>query len=193
MHLRFLLPTVRQPRITLQRCLEYVGLGCFLAQFRLTTAPRNLKPGGWAEIHDIFPVVFSNDSTAGEDHPIHTLYRLIEGPFSELYRWNFGIASHVADVLRDVGFVNVTVRHNAIPIGRWHQDPRMKEMGVFAQSLISDWAVTMLTRHETLGLDSGEADHLGRCILDAFNNPQMHAQHDWIDVWAQKQPAPGNA
>lgn len=89
-------------------------------------------------------------------------------------------------MLRELGFVNVTLRHNAIPIGRWHHEPRMREMGMFTQSLLSDWTATMLTRHETLGLDSEEAYKLGQCILDAFNDPQTHAQHDWIDVWAQK-------
>ncbi|KAM4056644.1 methyltransferase [Hirsutella rhossiliensis] len=112
-HLRFLLPTIRWPRTLLQRCLE------------------NLKPGGWAEVHDIVPVTFSDDGTAGDDHPVHALYRLIEGPFSRLYGWNFQVPSDVADMLRELGFVNVTI----------------------------------------------------------------HAQHDWIDVWAQKPPlqvAPDN-
>ncbi|KND87901.1 hypothetical protein TOPH_07464 [Tolypocladium ophioglossoides CBS 100239] len=168
MHLRFLLPTVRRPRQILQRCLE------------------NLKPGGWIEIHDLVPKIFSDDGTAGDDHPIHTLYQQIDGPFSSLYGWNIHFPANLASTLREMGFVNVSAKHNAIPIGRWHREARLREMGVFAQSLLSDWLVTMLIRHETLGLNAEEAHKLGQDILDAFNNPQIHAQHDWLDIWAQK-------
>lgn len=188
MHLRFLLPTVRRPRQILQRCLEYafpIAFSCF-DRARLTSRSRNLKPGGWIEIHDIVPEVFSDDGTAGDDHPIHTLYKLVDGPFSSLYGWNFHFPANLADTLRLIGFVNVSVRHNAIPIGRWHREAKLREMGLFAQSLLSDWLVTMLTRHETLGLNAEGAHKLGQDILDAFNNPQIHAQHDWLDVWAQK-------
>ncbi|PHH84062.1 hypothetical protein CDD83_2555 [Cordyceps sp. RAO-2017] len=170
-HLRFLLMTVRRPRSILRRCLE------------------NLKPGGWVEVHEIIPVAFSDDGTAGDGHPVHALYRLIEGPFSTLYGWKFGIAADLGDMLRELGFVNVTVRHNAIPIGRWHHESRMREMGIFAQSILSDWVITMLTRHETLGLDADEAQDLGQRIIDAFDNTRIHAQHNWVDVWAQK-PTP---
>ncbi|KAL3955453.1 hypothetical protein ACCO45_011016 [Purpureocillium lilacinum] len=70
MHLRFLLPTVRRPELLLRNCLE------------------NLKPGGWIEIHDIIPKIFSDDGTAGDNHPIHILYKHIDGPFSSVYGWN---------------------------------------------------------------------------------------------------------
>ncbi|KJZ77971.1 hypothetical protein HIM_02608 [Hirsutella minnesotensis 3608] len=167
-HLRFLLPVVHGPRRILERCLE------------------NLKPGGWIELHDIVPATFSEDGSMRPEHPLQTLYRLIEGPFSKIYGWNFQVAPLVSDMLRELGFVNITVKHNAIPIGRWHHQPRMREMGMFTQSLLSDWAVTMLTRHETLGLDFDGAQRLGQSILEAFNDPRIHALHDWLDIWAQK-------
>ncbi|OAQ86721.1 UMTA methyltransferase family protein [Purpureocillium lilacinum] len=168
MHLRFLLPTVRRPELLLRNCLE------------------NLKPGGWIEIHDIIPRIFSDDGTAGDNHPIHILYKHIDGPFSSVYGWNLQFPPSAPRILESLGFVNITVRRNAIPIGRWHNDARLREMGVFSQSLLSDWLVTMLHRYETLGLDADGAHKLGQDILDAFNNPRIHAQHDWLDVWAQK-------
>ena len=149
-------------------------------------ATRNLKPGGWIEVHDIITEAISEDGTADRTHPIHALYDLVNGPYADLYGWDLHFSAKVPQVLRELGFANITATYSLIPIGRWPHDRRCREMGIFSQSLISDWAATMLHRYETLGLNAEEAYRLGQDILDAFNDPQVHAQHRWIDVWAQK-------
>ena len=132
------------------------------------------------------PFVNSEDGTAEDDHPMNAFYRLVEGPFTNIYGWNLRFPFHIVDTLRDAGFVNIQEQHTQVPIGRWHSEPRMREMGMFCQSICEDWITAMLPRFDVMGLSEGDADELGHQLFDAFNNPRIHAQLDWIDCWAQK-------
>ncbi|EFY84812.1 UMTA methyltransferase family protein [Metarhizium acridum CQMa 102] len=107
-HTRALLPTLRNPKLVLRRAFE------------------NLKPGGWVECHEIVSSVFSEDGAVNRGHPLHKMYDLINGSFSEVYGWNLHIAAQIPDVLREIGFVSITQRQNKIPLGRWHHDARMR-------------------------------------------------------------------
>lgn len=134
----------------------------------------------------MIPFVVSDDGTVGDDHPMNILYSLVSGPFTEVFGWNLHIPKQIPEILKQEGFINVQERHTMVPIGRWHSDAKQREMGLFAQSICEDWVVTLLTRHETLKLSQEEANDLGQKILDAFNNPRIHARLDFIDCWAQK-------
>lgn len=147
---------------------------------------RNLKPGGWIEIHECIPFLSSEDGTVDDDHPMNKLYRLLDGPFTRVFGWNLRFPCQIMETLQEVGFVNLQERHSLIPLGRWHHETRMREMGVFSQDLCTDWIIALLSRNETMGLTVEEADELGQNILDAYNNPRIHGQLDWIDCWAQK-------
>lgn len=131
-------------------------------------------------------VVFSNDGTAGDDHPINVLYRLIEGPFTNIYGWNLGFPKQIAETLHQVGFINVQERHNHFPLGRWHPEADMRVLGLFNQSIVWEWAVAMLSNNEALELDEEQAETLERDIYEALNNSRIHAQLAWVDCWAQK-------
>ena len=146
---------------------------------------RNLRPGGWIEIHEAIPFVSSDDDTA-DDHIFNEFYRLVEGPFTNTYGWNLRFPFHIVETVRELGFVGIQERRTKIPIGRWHRETRMREMGMFCQSICEDWVSALLTRHEIMGISEQEADRLGHGIYEAFNNPRIHAQLEWIDCWAQK-------
>ncbi|CAM1511271.1 Fc.00g087840.m01.CDS01 [Cosmosporella sp. VM-42] len=167
-HIRALLQTLRDPRRLIQRSFE------------------NLKPGGWIEIHEIVPFVFSDDGTAEDDHPMNEFYRHVEGPFSETYGWNMRFPFHIVDTLHEAGFINVQEKHTASPVGRWHSETKMREMGMFCQTICEDWIAAMLQRNDLMGMTEEAADALGHEVFAAFNNPRIHAQLDWIDCWAQK-------
>ncbi|KAM5360238.1 hypothetical protein ACJZ2D_013895 [Fusarium nematophilum] len=167
-HIRALLQTLRRPRQLLERAFE-----C-------------LKPGGWIEIHEVLPHVFSTDETVDDGHPMNKFYRLIEGSFTNTYGWNLRFPYHIFTTLREIGFANVQQRHSHTPIGRWHHEAKMREMGIFTQNITEDWIVSLLSRTEVMGLSEAEAEELGQSVFDAFNNPRIHAQYDWIDCWAQK-------
>ncbi|KAM0362512.1 hypothetical protein ACHAO7_006164 [Fusarium culmorum] len=167
-HVRAVLQTLRKPRQLLERAFE------------------KLKPGAWIEIHEIVPFVFSDDDTAGYDHPMNKFYRLVEGPFTELYGWNLRFPFQIVQTVADVGFINVNERHAFTPVGRWHQEAKMREMGIFTQNILEDWVTAMLDRPSIMGLTEEEAHELWHSIFETFNNTRIHAQLDWIDCWAQK-------
>ncbi|KAF7558990.1 hypothetical protein G7046_g5181 [Stylonectria norvegica] len=167
-HIRALLQTVRDPTKIIQQSFD------------------NLKPGGWIECHEAIPFVKSDDGTVDDTHPLNTFYRLVEGPFTNTYGWNLRFPLQIVDTLKEKGFINITEKRTSVPIGRWHQEARMREMGMFCQIIAEDWITSLLPRTDTMGLTEEEADKLGRSLFDAFNNPRIHASLDWIDVWAQK-------
>ncbi|KAK9436996.1 UMTA methyltransferase family protein [Metarhizium brunneum] len=171
-HTRALLPTLRNPKLVLRRAFE------------------NLKPGGWVECHEIVSCVFSEDGAVNRGHPLHKMYDLINGSFSQVYGWNLQIAAQIPDVLREIGFVGVAQRQNKIPLGRWHHDAKMREMGIFNQIIHSEWLPSMLLKHEAMGISADEAESVGQEILDAFNDPNVRSYNVWLDCWAQK-PLPG--
>ncbi|KAF5258214.1 hypothetical protein FOXYS1_11231 [Fusarium oxysporum] len=144
------------------------------------------QDGAWIEIHEIVPFVFSVDGTAGDDHPMNQFYRLVEGPFTTIYGWNLRFPFQIVEALRDVGFINVNERHSYTPVGRWHQEAKMREMGIFTQNILEEWVTAMLGRPDIMGVTEEEAYELGHSVFETFNNTRIHAQLDWIDCWAQK-------
>ena len=119
---------------------------------------------------------------------MNVLYRLVEGPFTDIYGWNLQTSRHIPQLLEEAGFINVNIKHGRVPLGRWHHETRMREMGMFNQTVCGDWATALLGRPATLGLDEEEAVQLAQGLFDAMNNPAIHAYMDWVDVWAQKPP-----
>ncbi|EGX92821.1 UMTA methyltransferase family protein [Cordyceps militaris CM01] len=167
-HCRFFMQVIRDPKRMVDTIFD------------------RLRPGGWIECHDIVAEVYSKDASVGKDHPINQLYHLIDGPFTEVYKWNLHIVLELPSLLREAGFVNVSTRRNKIPIGRWPSEHSEREMGLFQQTIILDFALAVLARHDILGLDQDEAAELGQQVVDCVHDPGMHAYMDWADVWAQK-------
>lgn len=144
-----------------------------------------MKPGGWLELHEIVPPVTSEDGTA-DGHPLQRLYDLVAGPFARTYGWDVYFPNRIPDVLRELGFINVSEKHSHVPLGRWHHEPRMREMGMFNQNIVMDWVTAILVKHEDMELSEDQANMLIQEIVDAVNNPRIHAAIDCGIYWAQK-------
>ncbi|KAK3182322.1 hypothetical protein K4F52_006324 [Lecanicillium sp. MT-2017a] len=170
-HCRFLVQVIRNPRKLIANIFE------------------KLKPGGWIECHDIFPTAYSDDGTTDPQHPVNELYTVVAGPFTALYSWSLHVVADLPDLLHEAGFINIVQKKNKIPLGRWHKNPKMREAGMFHQAIFMDFAIAVLAKREALGLDDEEANALGQRLLDACNNPEIHAYCDWADTYAQKPPA----
>lgn len=147
-----------------------------------------LRPGAWIEVHEVVPFVkWEEGSEDHGDHPMDAVYRLLEQPpFTELFGWNLRFPEKIVENLKEIGFVDVREKHTMVPIGRWHTEPRMREMGMFCQNLCEDWIRALLDRHSSLGLSEEEANEMGQRVFDSFNDPRIHVRLDWIDCCAQK-------
>jgi hypothetical protein len=154
---------------------------------RLTVVvARNLRPGGWAEFHEIDSLATSDDDTVDGKHPLNILFRLMESRWAVTFGWDIRIIGKVPEMLQQAGFVNIQIRHNRIPVGRWHHESRMREMGMFSQTIAQDWSTAVLTKHDSLGLSEEQADTMFEEITDKLNDVSVHCLLDWVDVWAQK-------
>lgn len=126
------------------------------------------------------------DGTVDEHHPLNALYRLVDGPFAKVYGWQIRFPFEMPQILRDVGFINIKQQKYPIPIGRWHTESKMREFGMFHQAVTTEFVVAMMAKHELMGLDKDEANTFGQSILDAFDNPNIHAVVNWGAICAQK-------
>lgn len=117
---------------------------------------------------------------------MNKIYGLVAGPFSEVYKWNLPVVHTLPALLREAGFVNITTQKTEIPIGAWPSEHSRREMGLFQQAIVLDFALAVLAKRNILGLDQDEAAELGQQVLDAVHDPKIHACTDWADVWAQK-------
>jgi hypothetical protein len=130
--------------------------------------------------------VYSEDGAVNSEHPLHKLYALIEGSFATVYGWNLQIPNQLPGLLRELGFVNVSQKRNEIPLGRWHRDAKMREMGLFSQIIQAEWLPNMFVKHDALGITADEAQRLEKEILDAFDDCHLRTYQIWMDCWAQK-------
>lgn len=146
----------------------------------------NLRPGGWIEFHDIDTLVISEDGTSDDRHPLNILYSLLANGYATTYGWDLRIVNKIPAMLEKAGFINIQVRHNLVPVGRWHHNARMREMGVFSQTICLDLAIAVLGKHDVLGLNEKQADALFQDISIWLDDASLHSSIDWVDVWAQK-------
>ena len=88
---------------------------------------RNLKPGGYVEVidfdnHDSFLSYFDPDG------PTARFMKALNAGMKKAGR-PFGLVHLMPRLLRDAGFVNVSVSEKTIPMGAWPDDPEEKKIG----------------------------------------------------------------
>lgn len=57
---------------------------------------------------------------------------------------------------------------------------------MFNQNIVMDWVTAILVKHEDMELSEDQANMLIQEIVDAVNNPRIHAAIDCGIYWAQK-------
>ncbi|OBT72693.1 hypothetical protein VF21_08799 [Pseudogymnoascus sp. 05NY08] len=91
---------------------------------------RHVKPGGWVEWHEKYPLFLSDDGSLKDDCAIAkwgtTFFEAAE---------NFGTSATSPKNLKrltiDAGFVDVEEHILKIPVGPWPKDKRLKNIGLF--------------------------------------------------------------
>ena len=137
----------------------------------------------------MLPMIYDEQGAPLAEHPMNRLYDLLDGPFTRIYGWNLRVAYRVRALLEAAGFVNIRERVVLVPIGRWHHEARMREMGLFALSTAEDFATAMLTRHETVNLTEQQAGDLSHQIVTALNDVRRHCHYKSVNYWAQRPPS----
>lgn len=90
----------------------------------------HVKPGGWVEWHEKYPLFLSDDGSLKEDSALSkwgsTFFEASE---------NFGTSAsspkHLKRWMIDAGFVDVEEHVIKLPVGIWPRDKRLKNIGLF--------------------------------------------------------------
>lgn len=155
-----------------------------------TACRRNLKPGGWIEIQDIYPRLFSDDDTIPPDYAVRHFYAVVGNVLSERYGFDVRVMERLPELLESLGFVNVQKKVFHMPLGEWARDSRLRLLGGLFREVFVDFAGAMAARPLVeAGLDKEEIDELVRAASAAAGNRRIHAYAPIHFVWAQKPPA----
>lgn len=127
----------------MRRALEQVSLAQNPLHRSSPTNPscplRHLRPGGWFEMQEVYHYPISANKSMPPTHPVAQYWSLINEGLSSL-GINFHAAAdgRLADMMRDVGFVNVTERVLQIPIGTWPKNKVLKTVGLYWRTILID-------------------------------------------------------
>lgn len=132
------------------------------------------------------PEVTSEDGAIIESHPLNAAYRLIDQPYGRDFGWNLRTAKRIPELLEAAGFVNIQVRHKMTPFGRWHHETKMREMGMFCQTIQEDLVMALLSRPEMLGMSQDDAKEYTKRFFETAGDLTIHACMDCLSVWGQK-------
>ncbi|KAK4124828.1 S-adenosyl-L-methionine-dependent methyltransferase [Parathielavia appendiculata] len=99
----------------------------------------HLRPGGWFEMQEVYHFPISVNNSMPPDHPVAQYWSLINEGLGNL-GINFHAAANgrLAEMMRDVGFVNVTERVLQIPIGTWAKNKVLKTVGLYWRTILVD-------------------------------------------------------
>ncbi|KAK4191993.1 S-adenosyl-L-methionine-dependent methyltransferase [Podospora australis] len=151
---------------------------------------RNLKPGGWVEIQDIYPKVGSDDNTMPEDYPPKKFYTTLGPVLKELYGFDLSILENLPERLQRMGFINVERKVFHMPLGEWPRDKYLRMLGGYFREVFLDFVAAMAQRPLVeAGLDRAEIEELVTATKNAVANRRIHAYVPIHFVWAQKPPA----
>lgn len=106
--------------------------------------------------------------------------------FSKRFQWDIMLPLQIPAMLREAGFINVVETKNAVPIGRWHRETKMRELGMFHHSITIDVVSAVMAKHAAMDMDAEEATRFTDQVKQALDNPRIHGIIDWSGIWAQK-------
>jgi hypothetical protein len=117
----------------------------------LSTAFSNLAPGGYFESHEIYPTPYTSPSNLplSSDHALRNYTNTLDEAFMALPK-PIRVANKLAKWYAEAGFVDVHEVVYELPLGTWHDDPRMKHIGEINLKIweegVSGWAMAVMTR-----------------------------------------------
>jgi hypothetical protein len=112
---------------------------------------RQLKPGGWLELHDIGCPIECDDGSIPKDAPLMRWNELLISAASKFGR-QLDVASGHKKRLEDAGFKGVVGIKEKWPQNPWPKDPRYKELGKWVLASFHEGLTAMSMALLTRGL-----------------------------------------
>ncbi|PGG97220.1 hypothetical protein AJ80_09725 [Polytolypa hystricis UAMH7299] len=148
----------------------------------------NLKPGGWLEMQEYETWVKSDDGTLEQAVVLVEWQKLLEETTAAMSGKRFNLAMELKQVCVEAGFVNVEDHVFKCPIGTWAKDPKLKEIGRYAQlhilEAVEPFTIAILTR--MLGQSFEEAQATIAGVKADLKSRKHHLYATYHFITAQK-------
>lgn len=148
---------------------------------------RSLKPGGWIELQELRLAVQCDDGTMPDDYDFATFLGKLKHGFSKFGINLLGMERN-QELVRDAGFINVQEKVWKVPVGTWPMDRRMKMIGRYNRSVISDGLRGFCVAAFTRGLmwTEAEVEVFLVEVRKSLMNSSIHSYCTFHAVFGQK-------
>ncbi|KAL1837042.1 hypothetical protein VTJ49DRAFT_4331 [Mycothermus thermophilus] len=143
-NVRFMVDDVESPWLHPRNYFDYIHSRHTVMAIKdwpklMRRALEHMRPGGWFEMQEVYHFPISANASMAPDHPVAEYWRLInEGLTSLGVNFHAAANGHLADMMREAGFVNVTERVLQIPIGTWAKNKVLKTVGLYWRTILLD-------------------------------------------------------
>ncbi|KAI6352179.1 hypothetical protein MCOR25_009512 [Pyricularia grisea] len=146
-----------------------------------------LESGGYLEVQDCCLPIKCDDGTLPEDAVISHWCQLMLQAAERAGR-PIDVTPKLADLMRQVGFVDVTVKKRRWPHAPWPRDRQMRLVGWWAREVsISDLdGMCMKLLMEHLGWTIDEVKDICAKVKDDCDNLRYHAYWDVYSIYGRK-------
>ncbi|CCT71080.1 related to methyltransferase [Fusarium fujikuroi] len=152
-------------------------------------AYRCLKPGGYIESHEALSRMDCDDGSITEKSAMHQWGKFFVEGGKKIGR-SFTIVEDGVQrsAMEKAGFVNLEERDFKVPIGGWPKDPRMKEIGKYAQATLEQdiEGYVLFMANTVEGWTRAEVEVYISMLRRELRQGTMHPYYRQKAVWAQK-------
>jgi SAM-dependent methyltransferase len=149
---------------------------------------QHLKPGGWVEMQEYEGVVASDDDPELKNCPsIDQWQHLVDEATSKIGK-KLDVAGAQKQHMIDAGFVDVRDDIYKVPSGRWPQDPKLKEVGMYQLeqivACVEPFTLAFFTR--VLQWSPEETEVLMAKVKSEMRNKQNHLHAKFHFVYGRR-------
>ncbi|KAH7263040.1 S-adenosyl-L-methionine-dependent methyltransferase [Fusarium tricinctum] len=152
-------------------------------------AYRCLKPGGYIESHEALSRMDCDDGSIAEKSAMHQWGKFFVEGGKKIGR-SFTIVEDGVQrsAMEKAGFVNLKEKNFKVPIGGWPKDPKMKEIGRYAQATLEQdiEGYVLFMANTVEGWTKEEVEVYISMLRRELRQGKMHPYYQQKVVWAQK-------
>ncbi|KAF4776912.1 putative methyltransferase domain-containing protein [Colletotrichum scovillei] len=153
----------------------------------IAKAYERLEPGGYLELQDnMFPLMCRDDTMTDDFKPFEWTKLVMEAAATMGRPVN--VAASFKQMLEDAGFVDVEEKKAIWPYNPWPKDPKLKELGLWAQASAGSGieAASMALFTRVLNWTKEEATVFIAEVRNEHKKIGVHAYYDVYAAWGRK-------